>query len=120
MWLVAAAAKLMWPLPTYEFGARALGAGATTKALLATAVAVEAALGAAMLLRVVRGFAPSLAWLGVLFAVLLVVYSKDGALVPCSCFGESTATVGQMLVVDPILAAALVALILWGKRREAA
>jgi hypothetical protein len=119
MWLFAAAAKIASPLASYELVARVAGPGGSTKALLAVAVAAEAALGAAMVLRVLRGFAVSLAGLAVASAVLVGVVWKDGELVPCGCFGDALgATAGESLVRNGVLGAAHVALILWGRRRR--
>jgi hypothetical protein len=120
MWLVAAGGKIASPLAAYELLARVAPPGPTSKALLSLAIAGEATLGAAMMLRVVRGFGLSLAALGVASAVLLAVLSTDGELVPCACFGDAFgATVRESLVRNAVLAAALVALILWSRRREA-
>jgi hypothetical protein len=49
------------------------------------------------------------------------VLSTDGELVPCSCFGDAFGTtVKESLVHNAVLASALVALILWSRRRESA
>jgi hypothetical protein len=121
MWLVAALGKIASPLAPYELVARVAPPGAGSKALLALAVAGEATLGAAMTLRVVRGFGLSLAALAVASGVLLAVLSTDGELVPCACFGDAFgATVRESLVRNAVLGAALVALILWGRRRDPA
>jgi len=121
MWLLAAAGKIASPLAPYELIARVAPAGAPSKALLAAAVAGEAALGAAMLLRVVRGFELSLAALATASGVLFAVLSSDGELVPCACFGDAFGTtVKESLVHNAVLAAALVALILWSRRRGSA
>jgi hypothetical protein len=121
MWLAAAAGKIASPLAAYELVARVAPTGAPSKALLAAAIACEATLGAAMILRVVRGFELSLAALATGSGVLFAVLSTDGELVPCSCFGDAFGTtVKESLVHNAVLASALVALILWSRRRESA
>jgi HAMP domain-containing protein len=118
MWLVAAAAKLASPLVPYEMVAHAVDPGTPTKALLAGAVACEVALGVAMVLRAIQGFALSLAGLVAASLVLLAVRSSAAELVPCGCFGDMLGTtLDQSLVRNAILAAILVALILWNRKR---
>jgi len=117
MWLFAAGAKIASPLAAYELVAHVAPPGATTKALLAAAIACEAALGMAMALRVVRGFGLSLAALAVATAVLLAVRANADELVPCGCFGDALgATVAESLVRNAVLAAVHVALIVWRRR----
>ncbi len=112
MWLVAAAAKIASPLEAYELAARVAPAGAASKASLATAVAAEAALGAAMILRVVRGFGLSLLGIAAASGVLLVARDAQSAFAPCGCFGDAFGTtVNDALVRNGVLAAVLAALL---------
>lgn len=121
MWLAAAASKVASPLVAYEIVCHVVAPGATAKAFLAAAAALEVALGAAMVLRAVKGFALSLAGLAAASAVLLVVRSSAGELVPCGCFGDLLGTtLDGALIRNAVLAAALVALILWSRRKPAA
>jgi hypothetical protein len=54
-------------------------------------------------------------------AVLLVVRSSAGELVPCGCFGDFLGTtLDGALVRNAVLAAVLVALILWSRRKASA
>ncbi len=113
MWLAAAAGKVASPLDAYEFTARIVPPGGGAKLALAAAVAGEAALGAAMALRAIRGFWASLAALGIATAALLVVRARAGALVPCGCFGPALGdTIDAALVRNGVLAGVLVALLL--------
>ena len=121
MWLVAAAAKIASPLVPYELVTHVAPPGAASKALLAAAVGAEVALGAAMVLRAVNGFALSLAGLLVASLILLAVRATAGELVPCGCFGDLLGTtLDGALIRNAVLAAALVALILWNRRKSAA
>ena len=120
MWLVAAAAKLASPLVPYEMVAHAVQPGTPSRAVLAAAVACEVALGVGMVLRAVQGFALSLAGLVLASLVLLAVRSSAAELVPCGCFGDLLGTtLDGSLVRNAILAAVLVALILWSRKRAA-
>lgn len=120
MWLAAAAAKVSSPLVAYEIVCHVAEPGAPAKAFLATAVGLETALGAAMLLRAVRGYALSLAGLAAASAVLLVVRGTAGELVPCGCFGDLLGTtLDGALWRNAVLAAVLAALILWSRRKTA-
>jgi len=120
MWLVAAAAKLASPLVPYEMVTHAVDPGSPSKALLAAAVACEVALGAAMVLRAVQGFALSLAGLVAASLVLLAVRASAAELVPCGCFGDVLGTtLDGALIRNAVLAAVLVALILWNRKRAA-
>jgi hypothetical protein len=121
MWLVAAAGEAAAPVETYEFLAHAVPPGAAAKAFLAVAVAVEAALGVAMILRAVQGFALSLAGIALGAATLAWVRAKAPFVASCGCFGGLLATsVDTMLHVDLALAAVLVGLIVWSRKRDAA
>jgi hypothetical protein len=120
MWLVAAAAKIAAPLVAYEMVAHAVEPGAPSKALLAAAVCGEVALGAAMVLRALQGFALSLVGLVAASAVLLAVRASAVEFVPCGCFGDVLGTsLDGALVRNAVLAAVLVALILWNRKRAA-
>jgi hypothetical protein len=121
MWLVAAAAKLASPLVPYEMVAHAVDPGTPTRAVLAAAVAAEVALGTAMVLRAVQGFALSLAGLAAASFVLFAVRRSAEELVPCGCFGDVLGTtLDGALIRNAVLAAVLVALILWSRTRRAA
>lgn len=121
MWLVAAAAKLASPLEPYEMLAHAVPPGTASRAALAVAVCAEVALGAAMVLRAVQGFALTLAGLGAASLVLLEVRRSASELIPCGCFGDLLGTsLDGALVRNAVLAAVLVALILWSRRKAAA
>lgn len=118
MWLAAAAAKVSSPLVAYEIVCHVVAPGAPAKTLLAVAAGLEVALGVAMLLRAVQGFALSLAGLAAASAVLLAVRSSAGELVPCGCFGDFLGTtLDGALIRNALLAAVLVALILWSRRK---
>ena len=120
MWLVAAGAKLAFPLVPYELVTHVAPPGVPSKVLLAVAVGAEVALGAAMVLRAVSGLALSLAGLLVASGVLVAVRSTAGELVPCGCFGDLLGTtLDGALVRNAVLAAVLVALIVWNRRKSA-
>ncbi len=113
-WAAAAAAKLLDPLGTYEFGLRVVGPGTAAKAGVVVTVFIEALLGMAMLLRIVRGLALSLAGLAVGTASLLVARASQGGEVPCGCFPLlADTTIDQALVRNAAIAAAVVALLVW-------
>lgn len=111
MWLVAAATKASAPLESYEFTSYVAAPGWPAKALVVAAVAGEAALGAAMCLRAVRGLGWSLAALAAAEAALLVArHRAAGELLRCGCFGGLAAsTVEEALLRNGILAAVHVA-----------
>jgi hypothetical protein len=114
MWLFAAGAKIASPLASYELVARAVPPGLAPKPLLAAAIAVEACLGAAMVLRAVRGLAWSLAGLAAASATAAVVWADAGNQVQCGCFGAFFgATLDAALARNAVLAAVHVALMLW-------
>ena len=120
MWLVAAAAKIAAPLVPYEMITHAVDPGSPSRALLAAAVACEVALGAAMVLRAVQGFALTLAGLVAASLVLLAVRASAAELVPCGCFGDVLGTtLDGALIRNAVLAAVLIALILWSRKRTA-
>lgn len=123
MWLFAAGAKVMSPLPAYEFLTRALPAGLAAKAVLVAGVTAESLLGAAMLLRAIRAapaFAMSLAGLAAACALLLDVRSKASGILQCGCYGHVFySTIDGELVFDAAMAAVLVALLAWGFRGRA-
>jgi hypothetical protein len=117
-WLAAAAAKLARPAAAYELAARAVPPGVSGKALVAAVVGLEAALGAAMCLRAVRGLGPSLAALAALSAALLAVRVGSGPAFPCGCFGNLLGrTVDEALLRNAALAAVHVALLVGARRR---
>jgi hypothetical protein len=121
MWLFAAATKLAAPLAPYELLAHVVPPGAPSRMALAAAVGAETILGAAMILRVVRGFAASLAALAVATAVLVAVRTSAPDLVPCGCFGDVLGTtLDGALWRNAVLAAVHVALILWRRAASAA
>lgn len=121
MWLVAAAAKISSPLVPYEMVAHAVDPGTPSRTFLAVAVCGEVALGTAMILRAIQGFALSLAGLVAASLVLLAVRKSAEELVPCGCFGDLLGTtLDGALVRNAVLAAVLVALILWSRKRVAA
>jgi hypothetical protein len=117
-WLFAAVAKVWTPLPAYEFTARAVPPGIVAKSLFVAAVAAEALLGSLMLLRAIspmRGFAVSLAGLAAAAAMLLHVRSKAGGLLQCGCYGHVFfSSIDGELALDAVMAAILVALLVWG------
>jgi hypothetical protein len=120
-WLFAALSKLSGPLEAYEFAARVVPAGVTAKGAVAATVGAEAALGAAMMLRACVGLWPSLVGLALATAALLMVRAAEGGMVPCGCMGESLgATIDQALVRNAVLAAPIVALIVWRRVRAPA
>ena len=120
-WIFVAVAKTAGPLASLELASSVLPATVPAKQALAAMIGVEMALGAAMCLRAIRGFVPSLGLFAVLSGVLLVARSKsESSLGPCGCFGELFgASVEQMLVFDGVLIALHVALILWGRAKAA-
>jgi hypothetical protein len=114
MWLFAAGAKLASPLAVYELTAHVAPPGAASKALVAAAIAGETLLGAAMVLRVVRGFGLSIAGLAALTGVLLAVRAAAGELVPCGCLGDALApTLDGAILRNAVLASILAALMVW-------
>jgi len=130
MWLFAAATKIVGPLVAYEFAAQATSPGIGAKAALVATITLETLLGGAMLLRAVgavRGFAASLSGLAVACAALLQVkaHAKPGEIVQCGCYGDAfESSLDGELVRNAVMAAVLVALILWAaasrKRRPSA
>ena len=124
MWLFAAIAKVEAPLPAYEFVGRVIPPGPVVKGVIVVAIAVEGALGTAMLLRAVgaaRGFLASAAALGVAVGALLVVRSKADGLLPCGCYGNAfRASIDSELLIDAVLLALALALGAWDWRARRA
>lgn len=108
-WLFAATTKVLEPLPAYEFVGRVIPPGPVAKGVIIVAIAVEGALGAAMLLRAVgaaRGFFASAMAIAAAIGSLLVVRSKADGLLPCGCYGNAfRASIDDELIVDAILLA---------------
>jgi hypothetical protein len=119
MWLTAAALKIAHPLGALELSAHFAPAAMPPKAAVAAVVALETTLGAAMCLRAIRGFWPSLAALLLLSGALLLAMSNvQSSLVPCGCFGDLLGTtIEGALVRNGVLVALHVALILWGRAK---
>lgn len=118
MWLFAASLKIARPIGAIEMTAHLVPATLPSKAAVAAAVAVETTLGAAMCLRAIRGFLPSLALLLAFSGFLLVARAEEeDTLIPCGCFGDLFGlTIDGALVRNGVLVAVHVALILWGRR----
>ena len=116
MWLFAATTKVLAPLPAYEFVGRVIPPGPVAKAVIVAAIAVEGALGTAMLLRAVgagRAFLASAAALAVAVGALLVVRSKADGLLPCGCYGNAfRSSIDQEIRIDAALLALAVLLAL--------
>jgi hypothetical protein len=121
MWITSAVLKLARPLGAIELASHVAPDGMSSKAAVAAVVGAETALGAAMCLRAIRGYVPSLAALVVLSGVLVLVWRRgEGTLVPCGCFGDLFGTTAmEGLVRNAVLVPAHVALILWGRAKAA-
>jgi methylamine utilization protein MauE len=119
MWLFAASLKIARPVGALELTAHLVPASVPSKAAVAAAVGAETILGAAMCLRAIRGFVPSLALLLVFSGFLLVARSQvEGTLVPCGCFGDLFgASIDEALVRNGVLVALHLGLILWGRAK---
>ena len=121
MWLAAAALKIASPLEPYELVTHVVPSGTVSVAVLAAAVALEVALGVAMVTRAAQGFALTLAGLTLASLVLWAVRLSASELVPCGCFGDFLGTtLDGALIRNGVLCAVLVALIVWSRRRARA
>lgn len=119
MWLFAAGAKAWAPLPAYEFIGYAVPLGITAKLTVVGAVAAEALLGAAMILRAARGFGWSLAMLVCTVAVLFWVRAAAGGEAPCGCYSNAFETrIDDELVRDGVIAAVHAGLIFWQRAAQ--
>lgn len=122
MWLLAAGTKTWDVLPAYEFTARVVPPGGATVAALAATVAVETALGAGMVLGLLRGFVPTcLGLLAALGALWRVKVQHDGR-IPCGCFSTfAETTVDEAIVRNVALAgvAAALAMVAFARDRSA-
>ena len=119
MWLFAAATKLQAPLAAYELTTRAVPYGAA-RLCLAAVIGAEVLVGAAMVLRAIRGLWASFGGLLLASAALLHVRSSAGELVPCGCFGKMFGTtIDDALRNNAVLLAVHVALIVWSRVRPA-
>ena len=120
-WVYAAAAKVVDPEPGYEMIATLVAGGPPARIALGAVIALEAGLGAAMLLGLVRGFACSLAMIGTLSAAAWWVSEHTGPWMRCGCLGGD-GTVAEALSRNVWIAGALALLLavdLVARRRRA-
>jgi hypothetical protein len=110
MWLFAAASKALAAEDAYEFAALATGGEPPAKLVFALWTALEAGLGAAMLLGAMRGFLATAAALGAATWALVRVREQFGGDVACRCFAAVASTsVDEALTRNAWLVAAALA-----------
>ena len=113
MWIVAAISTLLAPATAYEFTVRLVGTSVAATPALTVWVALEAGLGAGMLLGALRGYVPTAAMLVAASTALLIVKSRYNGQVRCGCMGlMADESVDQSLVRNAVLIAVVVALAL--------
>lgn len=120
MWIVAAASKAIDPGAAYEFTARAVGGGATAKALVSATAAGEALLGALMILGAARGLVATAIGLMAATGALVHVRATFGGSVRCGCLALlADSSVDQAIRRNAWMLAGVAALfaILWLSRR---